>query len=76
MFKTDQNALLHLDLEDELFHLALNGNVGALDKLREHDPVCWEHALMDLAADGNVEALEALREELKPIDYDELGWGD
>ena len=40
------------------------------------DELDWESTLLELAADGDVAALDALRDQLLPIDYDELGWGD
>ena len=49
--------------------------MGTLDRDLAAD-VDWETAIHELAAEGNVEALEALREQLIPLDYDELGWGD
>lgn len=40
------------------------------------DELDWESTLLELAADGDVAAIDALRDQLLPIDYDELGWGD
>ncbi len=43
---------------------------------RDEDELDWTSALLERAADGDIDALMALREELGPIDYAELGWGD
>lgn len=46
---------------------------SALGGLDDYEREC---ALFELVANGSVAALEILRQELEPVDYDEIGWGD
>lgn len=57
-------------------HEALRAERRPIRRAADDEDVDWETALLELAVDGDVDALHRLREEMSPVDYEELGWGD